>query len=200
MGGARVRLDDAAPVSGGGEGDKLPFQGGEPIELHGERQWKAGSARHEGPYKHGTVTGPIRDVFHEPLLFVWGSSDPAQARANEEVARAWAKVHAGVRVDYPLMSDADFYARGEPLANDHALFLVGNARSNRVVRELEPELPIRVDGSDIVLGSRRIGARDVPPHRSQLGASFVRPNPRRLDRYLVVVEGIGPLGTWRSLS
>jgi predicted esterase len=195
-----VRIDDAAPVSVSVDGDKLTYQAGEPIELYRERQWKAGSARHEGPYKHGTVTGPIRDVFHEPLLFVWGASDPAQARANEEVARAWAKVHAGVRVDYPLMSDTDFYARGEPLANDHALFLVGNARSNRVVRELEPELPIRVDGSDIVLGSRRIGSRDGPPDRSQLGASFVRPNPRRIDRYLVVVEGIGPLGTWRSLS
>jgi hypothetical protein len=28
----------------------------------------------------------------------------------------------------------------------------------------------------------------------------VRPNPRRPDRYLVVVEGVDALGTWRSLS
>src|SRR5258708_32930222 len=120
MGGARVRLDDAAPVSGGGEGDKLPFQGGEPIELHGERQWRAGSAHHDGPYKHGTVTGPIRDVFHEPLLFVWGARDPAHARANEEAARAWARAHWGVRVDYPVISAADSYAVADPLATDRS--------------------------------------------------------------------------------
>ena len=99
-----------------------------------------------------------------------------------------------MRVDYPVISDADFYATSEPLANDRALFLVGNAKSNRVVRELEPDLPIRIDGDDVMLGTRRIGPS------SQLGAAFVRPNPRRPDRYLVVVEGVGPLGTWRSLS
>jgi len=36
--------------------------------------------------------------------------------------------------------------------------------------------------------------------QSQLGVAFIRPNPRRPDRYVLVVEGTGPLGTWRSLS
>jgi len=98
------------------------------------------------------------------------------------------------------MSDTEFYARGEPLANDRALFLVGNAKSNRVVRELEPSLPIRVDGDDIVVGERRFAPKEGETDRSQLGAAFIRPNPRRPDRYVVVVEGVGPLGTWRSLS
>jgi len=35
---------------------------------------------------------------------------------------------------------------------------------------------------------------------SQLGAAFIRPNPKRTDRYVVVVEGADALGTWRSLS
>jgi predicted esterase len=194
-------LDDAAAVTVGIDQSKLTFQAGEPIELYRDHgAWKAGPAPHEGDYKHGTVTGPIRDVFHEPLLFVWGSSDPAQARANEETARGWARVRNGVHVDYPVMSDAEFFARGEPIANDRALFLVGNARSNRVVRELEPSFPIRVDGDDIVLGATRIQPDDGPAADSQLGAVFIRPNPRRSDRYVVVVEGVGPLGAWRSLS
>jgi hypothetical protein len=146
------------------------------------------------------VTGPIPDVFHEPLLFVWGASDPAQSRANEETAHAWARVHNGVRVDYPVWSDTEFFARGEAVANDRALFLVGNARSNRLVRELESSFPIRIDGSAVVFGSKRIEADDGPADVSQLGAAFVRPNPRRPDRYVVVVEGVGALGTWRSLS
>jgi hypothetical protein len=146
------------------------------------------------------VTGPIHDVFHEPVLFVWGDSDPAQSRANEEVARAWARVRWGVRVDYPVMSDTEFFAKGEPLANDHALFLVGNAKSNRLVRELEPSFPVRVDGDAVVVGDRRIAPKDGEGDHSQLGAVFIRPNPRRPDRYVVVVEGVTPLGTWRSLS
>ena len=194
------RMDDASPVNVAIDGKKVTFQAGEPIELHREgTEWRAGAATHDGPFKHGTVTGPIHDVFHEPIVFVWGASDPAQARANEETARAWARGRWGVKVDYPIMSDTDFYARGEPLANDRALFLVGNAKSNRLVRELEPSLPIRVEGADVIVGDRRISSKG-DADRSQLGAAFIRPNPRRADRYVVVVEGVGPLGTWRSLS
>jgi predicted esterase len=197
----RVLIDDAAPVSVTVDQNKLVFQAGEPIELHREHgAWRAGAAVHETEYKQRAVTGPIPDVFHEPLLFVWGASDPAQSRANEETARAWAHVHNGVRVEYPIWSDTEFFARGEAVANDRALFLVGNARSNRLVRELESSFPIRIEGSAVLCGSKRIEADDGPPDVSQLGAAFVRPNPRRPDRYVVVVEGVGPLGTWRSLS
>ena len=197
----RVLIDDAAPVSVTIDQNKLVFQAGEPIELHREHNaWRAGAAVHDGEHKQGAVTGPIPDVFNEPLLFVWGASDPAQSRANEETARAWARVRNGVRVDYPILSDADFFAKGESVANDRALFLVGNARSNRIVRELESSFPIRVDGAALIVGTKRFEAEDGPAELSQLGAAFIRPNPRRHDRYVVVVEGVGPLGTWRSTS
>jgi poly(3-hydroxybutyrate) depolymerase len=200
-------VDDTLPVTVNIDGNKVAFQAGEPLDLHqipaaegGKALWKAGSGVHEGPFKHGAVTGPIRDVFHEPILFVWGASDPAQARANEEVAHAWATVRWGVRVDYPVLSDDQFFERGEPLGNDRALFLVGNAESNRVTRELEPDFPIRIQD-----GSVLVGATSFPPKKdegapAQLGVVFIRPNPRRPDRYVVVVEGVSALGTWRSLS
>jgi len=194
-------IDDAAPVAVAIDQSKVVFQAGEPIELHKDRiAWKAGVAAHDGDYKHGATTGPIPDVFHEPLLFVWGASDAGQARANEEVARAWAHVRSGVRVDYPVISDTEFFARGEAIANDRALFLVGNAKSNRVVRELEPSFPIRIEGNIVRVGAKAVESEEGPAETSQLGAAFIRPNPRRPDRYVVVVEGVGPLGTWRSLS
>jgi predicted esterase len=197
----RERIDDASPVAVSIDGDRVTFQAEEPIELYrASGKWLPGAAPHEGSFKQGLVTGPLRDVFHEPILFVWGASDPRQARANEEVARAWARVRTGVHVDYPVVSDLEFVARGEPLANERALFLVGNARSNAIVRDLESDFPIHVDGDDFVVGTRRISCKDGEADRSQLGAAFIRPNPRRPDRYVVVVEGIGPLGTWRSLS
>jgi predicted esterase len=202
-----VLVDDAAPVAVSIDGDRATFQAGEPIELRrvpdpdgGRAAWRPAPRPAAGERKAGTITGPIHDVFHEPILFVWGASDPAQARANEEVAHAWARVRWGVHVAYPVESDTDFYARGEALANDRALFLVGNAQSNRLVRELEPSLPIRIDGTDVVVGTSRIAAGDGGADRSQLGTVFIRPNPRRPDRYVVVVEGVGPFGTWRSLS
>ncbi len=195
-------VDDAEPVSVIVDQSKFAFQAGEPLELHRDGlQWRAGPATYATPHKQGHVTGPLRDVLHEPVLFVWGASDPAQARANEEVAHAWAHVRSGVRIDYPVMSDAEFAARGEGLDNERALFLVGNAKSNRLVRELEPSFPIRIDGDEVVLGEKHIAPKvGLPADRSQLGVAFIRPNPRRPDRYVVVVEGVGPLGTWRSLA
>ncbi len=50
------------------------------------------------------------------------------------------------------------------------------------------------------MGSRHVSPKGDDAARSQLGAAFIRPNPRRPDRYVVVVEGVGALGTWRSLS
>jgi hypothetical protein len=176
------------------DGARVSFAASEPAALHREgATWVKGPATHDGPYKHGDVTGPLRDAFHADLLFVYGADDPAQTRANEEVARAWTQIRWGTTVKYPIVSDAEFFARGEPLANDRALFLVGNAKSNRVVRALEADLPITIDGEAVVLADKRIVG-------SQAGAAFVRPNPRRPDRYLVVVEGVDALGTWRSLS
>ena len=187
-------LDAVAPVTVTIDGVALTFATGDPLALHhASGTWRTGAAPHDGPYKHGDVSGPIRDVFHAPLLFVYGADDKSQTRANEEVARAWAAMRWGVRVKFPVMSDAEFFAKGESLANDRALFLVGNAKSNRVVRELEPSFPIKIDGSAVVVGAQRFTG-------SQLGAAFVRPNPRRADRYVVVVEGVDALGTWRSLS
>jgi hypothetical protein len=176
------------------DGTTLRFATGEPAVLHMEgRAWQPGAAVHVGPYKHADLTGPIRDAYHAPLLFVYGADDPAETRANEEVARAWAADGWGIAVHYPVMSDAEFFARAEPLANDRALFLVGNSRSNRVVRAIEPELPIHVDGGAVVIGADRVEGPEA-------GAAFVVPNPRRPERYLVVVEGVDATGTWRSLS
>ena len=176
------------------DGAMVSFADGEPLEAHREgAQWKKGRATHAGPWKTGEITGPIRDVYHAPILFVYGASDPALARANQEVARAFAQIRWGVRVKYPIMSDDEFFARGEPLANERALFVVGNAKSNRVVRELEDSFPIKIDGDAVLVGKQRIQGKE-------LGAAFIRPNPKRADRYVVVVEGLDAPGTWRALS
>ena len=185
-----------APVTVTIDGQQLAFDENEPLVLGRSSAgpiatWKKGALVHARPFKHGSVTGPIRDVFADPILFVYGADD--DARANEQLARHFAKIRAGVQVAYPVMSDVEFFAKNEPLANDRALFLVG--RTNKVLAALEQTsaFPIRVEAGAVTVGRERFAGRE-------LGAAFVRPNPTRADRYVVVVAGADVPGTLRGMS
>ena len=191
------QLLGSAAVSVTIDGQQLAFDENEPIVLGRAgagraASWKKGALVHPGPFKHGSVTGPIRDVFADPILFVYGAGDD-EARANEQVARHFAKIRAGVQVAYPVMSDVEFLAKSEPLANDRALFLVG--RTNKVLAALDQAsaFPIRVEAGAVTVGRERFAGKE-------LGAAFVRPNPARPDRYVVVVAGADVPGTLRGMS
>ncbi len=192
-------VDSAAPLEVVADGQKLVFAPGELAQFHREPEgaWKAGArpALPSGALrKRSGLSGPLRDVFHEPLIFVYGASDPDEASANEEVARAFARIRYGVDVRYPVMSDREFLARGEPIANDRALFLVGAAHGNAVLRAIAGDLPITITRERVFVGpTQSYGGREV-------GAAFVMPNPRRPDRYVAVVAGTNALGTVRALS
>ncbi|MBX3209014.1 MAG: hypothetical protein KF764_28535 [Labilithrix sp.] len=190
-------IDPRAPVAVTADGATLSFGEGEALALHKGPGggWEKGAAVHARPWKSGRVSGPIRDAFHEPLLFVYGAGD--DARANELVARGFAE-RPGVTASYPVMSDAEFLATGQPLANDRALFLVG--RANRVLAALDSAatnagapFPLRVESGKVTLGKERFTG-------SELGGAFIHPNPVRPDRYVVVVAGADPIGTLRALS
>ncbi len=188
------QLFGSAPITVTIDGQRLSFDENENLVLGREPPgaWKKGSLTHAGLFKHGAVTGPIRDVFSEPILFVYGAGDD-DARANEQVARALAKIRPGVQVTYPVMSDTEFMKQSEPLANDRALFLVG--RTNTVLAALEATsaFPIHVEAGAVTVGRERFVGKE-------LGAAFVRPNPLRSDRYVVVVAGADVAGTLRALS
>lgn len=199
---AALRFDRATSPIGEGkatvviDGQALAWEGSEPIVLHREPSgaWQKGAAVRTNPVKGGHVTGPLRDVFHEPILFVYGDA-PDEARVNEHVARAFAQGHPGVEFSYPVTSDTAFFAAGEALGNERALFLVG--RTNRVREELERRhpgaFPLRVEPGSVTIGSERRTGRE-------LGAAFVHPNPERPDRYVVVLAGADTAGTLRALS
>jgi len=191
------QLLGTAPVTVTIDGQRFAFEEGEALVLGRDPavgragSWRKGALAHAGLYKHGAVTGPIRDVFAEPILFVYG--DGEEARANEQVARAFAKIRPGVQVSYPVMSDTEFFAKREPLANDRALFLIG--RDNRVLGALEhgAPFPIHVEPGAVTIGRERLTGKE-------LGAAFVRPNPMRPERYVVVVAGADVPGTLRATS
>ena len=174
------------------DAQKLVFAEGEPLVAHHDGAvWLAGAPKDEGLAKEGRIAGPIRDVWNEPLTFVYGASDPLQITANREVAQQLARVRWGVDVQYPMMADTDVV---DPLAAPKtSIVLVGNANSNRVTRALEGELPIVVDGASLRFAGKTFTG-------SELGAAFVVPHPKAKQHYLLVVEGADALGTFRALS
>ena len=189
-----VLFDSEKPLELAIDGQKLTFAPNEPMDLvRGPAGWARGKPA--PGTKAGHLTGPFRDVFHEPLLFVYGASDPKLAAANERVARAFAAVRFGVTASYPIVSDQAFLAQGEPLANERALFLVGGPSSNKVTAALEAmkPFPVRIEGTKIRVGTQSYEG-------SELGAAFVRPNPARPDRYVALVVSPSPGGTLRALS
>ncbi len=200
-------LEPRAPITVSVDGSALAFDEGEALVMHrassspGASRWEKGPASHEKPVKSGHVSGPLRDVYHEPILFVYAADE--EARANERVARGFAD-RPGVPASYPVMSDVDFFARKEPLANDRALFLVG--RNNRVLAALETTatsagapLPIHVEPGAVTVGARGSQGAERIVGR-ELGGAFIHPNPTRPDRYIVVVAGSNTPGMLRALS
>jgi predicted esterase len=152
--------------------------------------WRKGAREPAAHEKRAGVEGPIREVFDHPLALVWGSVDPRTARANREVAEAFARTRHGPGIHYRVTSDAEIDR--DTLAS-HGLFLVGTAGDHRLLAELGSSLPIRV-----VNGELRVGARTHSGPGT--GAIFVHPSPFARERSLVVVTGVDPAGIWRALS
>jgi poly(3-hydroxybutyrate) depolymerase len=192
-----LTLDRAAPlaihepVEVRIDGDVLSFGEGAPLSMHRDPasgHWVSGRAAPPTSAKHAGLSGPLRDVFYEPLVFAYGTLDPDQAQVNEEVARYFARVRWGVDVRYPVVADTDV---DDATAASHSLFLIGNAETNRIVRDLDARLPFHVTDGAIEAGGRTYRG-------DELGVAFIYPNPDHPDRYVVVVEGTTSMGTFRS--
>ena len=175
------------------DGTAMSFAAGE--ALTAERDggtWKKGVTTANGLVKRAGLAGPIRDVFHEPVIVVVGTLDPRLTRANEELARHFAAVRIGFDVAYPIVRDVDL---DPALAATHSLVLVGGSQSNAITRALDARLPIHVTQDPPMV---RVGARE---HRGdELGTAFVHPNPDHPDRYVVVLGGTTVASTRRAMA
>ena len=140
--------------------------------------------------KRAGLSGPIRDAFLEPLVFVVGTRDRSMTEANYYVAQALASPPFGVEARWPVTADVDLT---ESVASSHALYLIGSAKSNAYVARIADRLPIKLDGAEVVVGDRRFGG-------AELGSLFVYPNPEHLDRYVIVLLAPDVAGTLRVLS
>jgi hypothetical protein len=170
----------------------LRFASDEPLVAHKEADgtWTKGAREVRGLAKRGTTLGPFRDIYHEALTFVIGAQDAHHTAVNTEVARFFARVKSGTEVSYPIVTDAD---PGAVLSQDRSLFLVGNAKTNRVLAQIEASLPIRIADGKVILGLKTFEGIEA-------GAAFTFPHPKFPNRMIAVVEGIEPEGTFRAMS
>ena len=141
----------------------------------------------EGLRKTPDLCGPIADAFNSPFMLVYGTrgEDRKEIAVNREEAyqvalnwRRWANGDCEVKGDAEVTpQDIDHYN----------LILYGGPRSNALVARINDLLPIRFEGSAIVVGEERFRGEDV-------GVKMIYPNPLNPDRYVVINAGI----TWKG--
>lgn len=169
--------------------DGQPVEGASPLRLlrATDGTWRAVDA--VTPHaKRAHVSGPIRDVYNEPLLFVVGTADPAHLWANELVAHHWANP-LGWTMQYPIVHDVDVT---DEMIRTKTLVLIGPPQSNTLLRRFNAQLPIQFRGAGIQVGATHYSGPEV-------GTVFVAPNPEAPDHSLLVIAGSTPFGTWRSV-
>ena len=165
--------------------DDQLLRGPRPLHLFQE-----GERWHVGRHTHEPLGRPIREVFHEPLVFVVGTADPQHTLVNRLTAEHWAHPE-GWDVHYPIVDDRDLTAA---MLREASPVFIGNPRSNSALARLAPSLPIRFEGDAVVVEGRRYRGAEV-------GAVFRirwQSRPHASDRAGLVIAGVGPLGTWRS--
>jgi hypothetical protein len=177
-------------------GKTLRFEPVEPLDLrrNAANEWEKGAFDLTGQKRKG-AEGPLRDVLHDPLIFVVGTADPALTEANRIAAKALAKLRNGVQIDYPIVDDV---ALDDARAATHSLVLLGGAGSNRWTAKLEAAqpTPLRVSPGKVVVGAKTYEGE-------QLGAMFVRPSPfasKDAPRSVIIAAGASASATLHLIA
>jgi poly(3-hydroxybutyrate) depolymerase len=180
------RVVDGAGLSLSVDGQAVAFGNGLRIALARDKAgWQPGGEAPGPGEKRPGVEGPLRQIYAEPLLFVYGSGDPRTRRANREVARHFARLRPGPDLAYPVLADFEVDAT----RREQALFLVGTPKDHALLARWR--LPIVASDGALTLGTKRF----VGPG---IGAAFVVPEPGAPERLLAVITGTDAAGIWQA--
>src|SRR5947209_11362931 len=129
--------------------------------------------------KNREVEGPISHAFAGPFLLVGGSAGTDASRAAlaslaAQIRESWAKNYFA---ECPYKEDREVTPQDIAEKN---LILLGDARSNSVVRQLIDSIPLKIEPEYVSVGDRRFEGKG-------LGVAVVYPNPLNAKRYVVVV-------------
>jgi len=145
--------------------------------------------------RHG-CSGPIGDVFFEPLVIVKGTTGTEHERFVMDwlaghVPAYFKKTNGGVHRGvfdgesfYEIRVLADREVSDEVLES-HNLILWGTAASNSVVESFGEACPVGLERNRLTLGERAFEGTDV-------GMAVCFPSPFNPERYAVLVGGVSP--------
>ena len=132
--------------------------------------------------KRPGLQGPIDDAFADRFVCVRGTGTPlnprVQAWADARLARfaeVWAQ---SLRGDLPIVADTDV----DPAAAPGHLILFGDPGSNRLIRDLLPDLPLVWTAATLKLAG-------VPFDPATHAPALITINPRNHLRYVVINSG-----------
>ncbi len=129
------------------------------------------------------LTGPIVDTYQSPFLYVYGSISPNPFENNviektvRDVVDRWKLLRNRV---VPSKKDVDVT---EADIQKYHLILYGNEHSNKILKEIGSQMPIRFTDETMIVGDRVY--KDY-----QYGAIFVHPNPLNPAKYVLVYGAI----------
>lgn len=138
--------------------------------------------------KSAQLYGPVIDAFNTPFLIVVGTMgrdaksielNEAARRAAEALAREWMGRAYGIA---EIKRDTELAPED---INSRNLILFGNASTNRLIAQINNELPIKFASTGIVAGNQALTGDDS-------GIVLIRPNPLNPKRYVVIVGGTTP--------
>lgn len=146
--------------------------------LEGET-WRLREAKDQkvlSGWKRPGMSGPIKDIYYEPIMVVYGTGN-GQGKRLREVARGLSRHRRRVHIEYPVLPDTRFRPS---MAKRASVILVGNELTNSVLARLGGQLPIRVKHEEVIVGTQHYFGRAV-------GTTYIYPNPEAPYRYLLVV-------------
>ncbi|MCP4679567.1 MAG: prolyl oligopeptidase family serine peptidase [Deltaproteobacteria bacterium] len=143
--------------------------------------WKAGFlSKCEGPCKRPGFAGPIGDALYEPLLFVYGATNPGEAALAKRLIDGMKNPRRGVTMSWPVKADTEV---SEEDLEKHSIVIVGTSAGNKLLARIRDKLPIRIEDGAVSLGKKQFAGQGV-------AASFIYPNPLNPERYVVVHTGV----------
>ena len=132
--------------------------------------------------KTPSLCGPVKDAFNRRFLFVYGTAGGAEATAEnrklaERLQKEWFQFTKAFR---EAVKDTDVSEREMARSN---LFLFGTPKTNAVLAQIAPKLPIRFTNAGYEILGKTYKATDTT------GLVFIYPNPLAPERYVVVCCG-----------
>jgi hypothetical protein len=128
------------------------------------------------------LSGPLWDIYSDFCLLVYGtnSKDKSLIKASRKCAESFSNPSWMSKVKFEIVSDKEV-SKKDVAENNVVLF--GNPETNEVMAGMLDTLPIKVNGSDVLI-------RDMKCSGDNVGFVLIYPNPMNRAKYVAIFSGL----------